>query len=106
MVRAGNGDLVAAHRTDMPEKFVERDPETGQVLRALDLYEGLGVSISRDEGRTWSTVKKLYDWGRHHFGMVVLPNGDIDYLREQVRVLVEQYEATISLGIPKIACVK
>ena len=29
----------------------------------------------------------------------------IDYLREQVRVLVEQHEATISLDIPNIACV-
>ena len=29
----------------------------------------------------------------------------VDYLREQVRVLVEQCEATVSLDIPKITCV-
>ena len=77
IVRAANGNLVAAHRTDMPEKCKVRDPETGEVIRALDLYEGLGVSTSRDNGRTWSAVQKLYDWGRHHFSMVVLPGGDI-----------------------------
>ena len=77
IIRAKNGDLVAAHRTDMPDKFVERDPETGAEIKALDHYEGLGVSISQDEGRTWSNVEKLYDWGRHHFSMVLIPNGDI-----------------------------
>ena len=76
LVRAQNGDLIAAHRTDMPRKFVRTDPETGAVV-ALDLYEGLGVSISRDEGHTWSAVEKLYDWGRHHFSLAALPNGDI-----------------------------
>jgi len=77
VIRAANGDLVAACRTDMPEKFVERDPETGAVIRALDHYEGLGVSISHDEGRTWSEVEKLYDWGRHHQSMVLMPDGSV-----------------------------
>lgn len=76
LVRAKNGDLVAALRTDMPKRFVTTDPETG-AADALDLYEGLGISISRDEGHSWSTVEKLYDWGRHHFSMLVLANGDI-----------------------------
>ena len=57
IVRAANGDLVAALRTDMPDKFIERDPQTGKETKALDVYEGLGVSISRDEGRTWSAVE-------------------------------------------------
>ena len=61
----------------MLDKFVERDPKTGAEIRALDHYEGLGVSISQDEGRTWSEVEKLYDWGRHHPSMVLLPDGDI-----------------------------
>jgi len=77
LIRAKNGDLVAACRTDMLERFVTRDPETGAVVTALDHYEGLGVSISRDEGRTWSDVEKLYDWGRHHPSMALLPDGDI-----------------------------
>ena len=76
IVRAQNGNLVAALRTDMPKSFVRTDPVTGEEI-ALDLYEGLGISISRDEGRTWSVVKKIYDWGCHHFSMVVLPCGDI-----------------------------
>ncbi|HIG53861.1 MAG TPA: exo-alpha-sialidase [Candidatus Handelsmanbacteria bacterium] len=76
IVRAKNGTLVAAHRTDMPKRFVKRNPETGEE-DALDLYEGLGISISRDEGQNWSTVEKLYDWGRHHFSLLTLENGDI-----------------------------
>ena len=43
----------------------------------LDHYEGLGVSISKDDGRTWSAVKKLYDYGRHHPSLVLMPNQDI-----------------------------
>ncbi len=77
LVRARNGDLVAAHRTDMPDRFVVRDPETGAEIRALDHYEGLGVSVSHDDGRTWSEVTKLYDWGRHHFSLVLTPDGNI-----------------------------
>jgi len=68
IIRAKNGDLVAACRTDMPDKFAEI---------GLDHCEGLGVSISADEARTWSDVKKLYDWGRHHPSMVLMPDGDI-----------------------------
>jgi hypothetical protein len=67
-VRALNGDIVAACRTDWPDRFRKVN---------LDHYEGLGVSISKDNGKTWSKVNKLYDWGRHHPCMVVLKNGDI-----------------------------
>ncbi len=66
--RARNGDIVAACRTDWPKRFRKNN---------FDHYEGLGVSISRDDGNTWSQVRKLYDWGRHHPSMVVLPGGDI-----------------------------
>ena len=41
-----NGDIVAACRTDNPVRF------KGE----LDLYSGMGVSISRDNGATWSAL--------------------------------------------------
>ncbi len=68
LVRARNGDIVAACRTDIPAYF------RGETL---DNYSGLAVSISKDNGATWSKLSKLYDYGRHHASMVVLPNGDI-----------------------------
>lgn len=68
LVRARNGDLVAACRSDGPERFIKM---------SFDHYAGLGVSISKDDGRSWSKVNLLYDWGRHHPSMVLLPNGDI-----------------------------
>jgi hypothetical protein len=68
ILRAANGDWVAAGRTDTPAQL------KGETL---DHYEGLGVSISKDRGKTWSNVVKLYDWGRHHPSMVLLPNRDI-----------------------------
>jgi hypothetical protein len=67
-IRAGNGDIVAACRTDWPARFSKTN---------LDHYEGLGVSISGDNGRTWSKISRLYDWGRHHPSMVLLPDNDI-----------------------------
>jgi hypothetical protein len=66
-VRARNGDIVAACRTDMLKKF--NSP--------LDHYDGLAVSLSKDNGRTWSKLNVLYDMGRHHPCMVLMPNGEI-----------------------------
>jgi hypothetical protein len=37
----------------------------------------LGVSISKDQGKTWSDLKILYEWGRHHPSMVLRPDGTI-----------------------------
>jgi hypothetical protein len=68
LLRAANGHLVAACRTDIPARM---QGET------LDHYEGLGISISTDDGRSWSAVTKLYDWGRHHPSLLLLPNGKI-----------------------------
>jgi hypothetical protein len=68
LLRAGNGDLLAACRTDISPRMKGKGP---------DHFEGLGVSISKDDGRTWSAVKKLYDYGRHHPSLVLMPNGDI-----------------------------
>ena len=67
-VRAKNGNIVATCRTDIPPEYRHTD---------FDQYEGLGVSISRDNGYTWSKVKQLFDWGRHHASTVLMPNGDI-----------------------------
>ena len=68
LFRAGNGDLLAACRTDVPDRLEGK---------TLDHYEGLGISISRDDGRTWSAVTKLYDYGRHHPSLVLMRNQDI-----------------------------
>ena len=67
MIRAQNCDIVAACRSDKPKRFKNE----------IDHYEGLGVSISHDNGKTWSPVHMLYEIGRHHPSMVLLPNGDI-----------------------------
>jgi hypothetical protein len=66
LTRAKNGYLVGACRTDIPARM---QGET------LDHYEGLGVSISKDDGKTWSKVTKLFDWGRHHPSCVLMPDG-------------------------------
>ena len=65
LVRAANGDLVGACRTDIPPRWSSE---------WIDHYEGLGISISQDDGRTWSEVTKLFDWGRHHPSLVLLPD--------------------------------
>jgi len=66
-VRAGNGNIIGTCRTDNPERFKQE----------IDHYSGLGISISKDNGYTWSKLKMLYEWGRHHPSMVLLPNNDI-----------------------------
>jgi hypothetical protein len=68
LVRAKNGDIIAACRTDSPKKYAPLK---------FDHYSGLGVSISSDNGQTWSDLNMLYEWGRHNASMVVLPGGEI-----------------------------
>lgn len=68
LLRARNGNYIAACRTDIPVRF---EPET------LDHLEGLAVSVSSDEGLTWSDLNRLYDYGRHHPCMVLMPDGTI-----------------------------
>lgn len=70
LVRAANGWIVAALRTDAPAKWLEH-PALG------DNLEGTGVSISKDDGKTWSPVRVLFDAGRMHANLVKLPNGDL-----------------------------
>lgn len=69
LIVAGNGDWVAACRLDEPPEYGKGD--------YADLYSGLGVSISKDQGKTWSERKVLHDFGRHHSSMILLPDGRI-----------------------------
>lgn len=73
LARAANGDLIAACRTDWLEEHLYYQ----NVVIEADHYSGLGVSVSGDDGRTWSDVRILYRYGRHHPSMVVLPNDDV-----------------------------
>lgn len=67
-VRAQNGNIVAAGRTDMPHRFLKT---------RFDQYEGFGTSVSEDNGKTWSDVKTIFSWGRMHSSMVLMPDGQI-----------------------------
>jgi hypothetical protein len=85
LARAGNGDLIAACRTD-PTPIPDPGTPVAATRTTLthtrlpeghDWYSGLGVSISKDNGATWSPVSELYDWGRMFPSMVRLPNDDL-----------------------------
>ena len=65
LIIADNGDWLAACRTDYPQRFARFQ---------FDHYGGLGISISKDQGKTWSGLKQLYEWGRHHPSLVLLPD--------------------------------
>jgi hypothetical protein len=69
VVRAANGDLVAALRSDMPPQFLDGPND--------DSLEGTSISISRDDGKTWSAMQFLFHAGRHHANLQRLPNGDL-----------------------------
>jgi hypothetical protein len=70
LVRAANGWIVAALRTDMPPRYFSLPNKN-------DNLEGTAVSISKDDGATWSPLQILYDAGRHHAHLLRLPNGDL-----------------------------
>ncbi|HPO16380.1 MAG TPA: sialidase family protein [Candidatus Hydrogenedentes bacterium] len=69
VVRAANGDLVAALRTDMPPKYFDGPND--------DSLEGTAISISTDDGKTWSEMNFLFYAGRHHANLQRLPNNDL-----------------------------
>jgi hypothetical protein len=69
VVRAANGDLVAALRTDMAPKYFDSPHD--------DSLEGTAVSISKDDGKTWTELNFLFEAGRHHANLQRLPNGDL-----------------------------
>jgi hypothetical protein len=68
MVRAGNGSIVAALRSDMLMKYVPYH---------YDNFEGVAISSSKDEGKTWSKVKHVLEAGQMHANLVRLPNDDL-----------------------------
>ena len=67
VVRAANGDLVAALRcaSSVPYPGAHGDE-----------FRSTRVSISKDDGKTWSDPKWIFD-GRMHPHLLRLPNGDI-----------------------------
>lgn len=79
LLRAGNGDIIAATRTDGTASIPDPDApyDWKRVGGEQDFYSGLGIHISKDNGYTWSPVNKLFEFGRHHAGLVLMPNNDI-----------------------------
>lgn len=72
VVRAKNGDLVAALRSE-----ISADSARDTKRVNFDHYSGLGVSISTDNGYSWSKVNMLFDFGRHHATIVLMPDGEL-----------------------------
>ena len=68
LVRAANGWIVAAKRMDVPARYIDYH---------YDSFTGTGVSISRDEGKTWSPIRHVLEAGRHHANLHCLANGDL-----------------------------
>ena len=92
LIRARNGDMVAAGRTRIPDKFADGN----------DNYSGLVVSISEDDGRTWSKLNRLYEWGRHHQSLVLLPDGDIVMTYAARKGYVETPEGYPQFGVEAV----
>lgn len=67
LVRAKNGWLVASLRTGIPARGVE-GPHNDQL-------EGTGISISKNNGKTWSPINFLYQTGRMHGHLLKLSDG-------------------------------
>ena len=69
--RAANGWIVAGLRTDiLPQYFYQPPP-------CKDNFSGTAVSVSKNDGKTWSPPQMLFDAGRHHPNVQLLPNGDV-----------------------------
>ncbi len=83
VVRAANGDLVAALRTDMHPRFFNRE--------TADHFEGTGISISKDDGKTWSPINVLFEAGRMHANLLRMPNDDL-VMTVTVRIDLENGE--------------
>ena len=66
LVRAKNGDLVAAFRTQMIG-----------VPMPSDHWMGLATTRSTDEGKTWSEPAHHFLYGVHHCNLITLPDGRI-----------------------------
>lgn len=71
LVRADDGRLVAGLRTDLTGRWIPSSNE------ANDNYEGIGVSASDDNGKTWTPIEIIHRAGRMHVHFVKMPNGDL-----------------------------
>jgi len=67
LVRAVNGWLVAALRTDITSALLA-GPHNDNLC-------GTAISISKDDGRTWSPLNILFTAGRHHAQLHRLSDG-------------------------------
>ena len=68
LTRAANGWIVAALRTDMEARHIHLHN---------DNLEGIGVSVSKDDGRTWSPVKVIFPAGKMHAHLITMNDGAI-----------------------------
>ena len=68
LVRAADGSIVAALRTDMPARYLPLH---------YDNFEGTAVSISRDEGASWTPLDFVFGPGRHHATLLRMPDDDL-----------------------------
>ncbi len=68
MVRAANGWIVVAKRMETPPRFLKYH---------YDSFQGTGVSISKDNGKTWTPIRHVFEPGRHHANLIRLPNDDL-----------------------------
>gem|GEM_PF-2778897 len=68
LVRAANGWIVAALRTDL---------EARHMYAHNDNLEGIGVSVSKDNGSTWSPVRVVFPAGKMHPHLLALPDGTL-----------------------------
>ena len=68
LARAANGWIVAALRTDMEARHMHLHN---------DNLEGIGVSVSKDDGKTWSPVKVIFPAGKMHAHLIAMPDGRI-----------------------------
>lgn len=93
ILEAANGDWLGACRTDISASL---QGET------LDHYEGLGISISTDQGRSWSEVTPLYAWGRHHPSLLLLPNHDLLMTYVVRRGYVDTPDGFLQFGIEAV----
>ncbi|MEI6422343.1 MAG: sialidase family protein, partial [Lentisphaerota bacterium] len=68
----------------------------------IDHYCGLGVSLSKDNGYTWTNINVLYEYGRMQPSMVLMPNGDV-VMTYAVRMgcLQEEYRLVDDDGYPQ-----
>ena len=70
LVRARNGWLVSTHRTALSVPAGVAGPQSD------NQYRTTLVSISKDDGQTWSDPQRVVD-GRMHANLLKMPNGDL-----------------------------